>query len=297
MTSDYMKKNLFLLIAIILTGIISLSLHAIIINYFSAPTLKINPHLNQISYYVINFGTVIGSMFIYASSKKYWNKIRLGYRVILFAILITALLEGLFRMPFMNILVATPWITEVAPQIIKASIGYIGYIMLSFMICIFVPLASKQTRREFLYNVASAILITIVFVFTKNIASYLLTPIAMTIEDPNTQIASLPYGMDILIPAYITFIEPVIAVFIVYCLIREHFSAYSTLIKGLMMGILIIILHAGVYSVLQIASSEGNILYRIFYYGQFLWEYIALGLLTVMSIDLFGKIYKNPSSK
>jgi hypothetical protein len=74
-----------------------------------------------------------------------------------------------------------------------------------------------------------------------------------------------------------------------FYLIRNSLSAFNTLMKGLIIGAILIIIHGGIYSMVQIACSERNILYRIFYYGQFLWEYFALSVLTAYSVTIIEK--------
>ena len=134
------KKYLSIAIALALTSIISVSMHVFILQYFSAPDLKIDPYINQICGYFIQFGIVIGSLFIYLCSKKYWKNIKLLPRVILFSVLIMVLLEILFRTPIMNIIVGTPWIYQVLTSIPS----YLGFLSLSLIICIFTHAASGE---------------------------------------------------------------------------------------------------------------------------------------------------------
>ncbi len=282
-----MQKNcLSIMIAIILVGIISVSVHILILQYFQAPELKIGPYLNQLCGLGIRFCTVLGSIFIYLLSKKHWEKIKLPHRVILFAILIMALTESLLRSSMMQIIVGTPW----EFQILVAIPSYVGFLTLSFIICFFVDAASRRKQFKVLSYVLLAVLATVILILMKNGLQSLLAPLLAHVPQPESSATSqLPYGVDILIPAYITYIEPTVASFIVFYLVKDQLPTRNATIQGLLLGGIIIIVHAGIYSVLQIACSEGNIFYRIFYYGQFLWEYFALGLLTAYSFALLQK--------
>ena len=127
------------------------------------------------------------------------------------------------------------------------------------------------------------------FVLIGKIVNEFLMPLLAQIPNAEAITFQVPYGMNVLIPAYITYIEPTIASFVVFYLIKDRLLGLSTLTKGFILGGIIITLHAGIYSILQIIYSEGNIFYRTFYYGQFLWEYLALGFLTVYSFAFFQK--------
>ena len=99
--------------AVILTAFISLSIHVVILQYLHPPVLGIDPRFNQMVDFAIRFGTASASIFIYVCSKEYWISIRPLYRVILFALLMMALTEMLFRGLVMNIIVGNPWLSEI----------------------------------------------------------------------------------------------------------------------------------------------------------------------------------------
>jgi len=274
------KNYLYIALAIVLTGMISVSAHALIIQYFQAPNLKIDPFLNQAVGYLIRFGMIIAPMFIYLYSKEYWANIKPFKRIILFTILISALVESL-RGFIMQIVCGTPW----TYQILVDLPHYLSFLSISFIVCIFVQSASETKHFKLLKYVALTILGIALMSVVKIINHALLVPLLAHMPQPLSG-PQVPYGANILIPAYITYLEPTIASFIVFYLIKDKLSTYSTMTNGFIMGAIIITIHGGIFSILQIACSTGNIFYRIFYYGQFLWEYLALGLLTAYSFDL-----------
>jgi hypothetical protein len=287
-----MQKNyLYIAIAIVLTGMISVSTHVLILQYFQAPNINLDPFINQICGYLIRFGTVTASMFIYLYSKEYWINIKPFNRVILFAILILALTESFLRGPVMEVISGAPWMYE----ILLAIPTYTIYLGLSLIICTFVQAVSEKKQFRFFQYIVLAVLTTVLLYWgVKKIMHYSLVPLLAHVPQPQASANQLPYGMNILIPAYVTYMEPTIATFIVFYLIKDQLSAFNTMTKGFIMAGIIITIHAGVFSILQIASSSGNFLYRVFYYGQFLWEYLALGLLTAYSFDLLRKYQTQP---
>lgn len=290
-----MKKDyLYLTGMVILTSIISVSAHVLILQYFKPPELLINLHSNllNVSNYLIRFGTVIASMFIYIYSKEYWMSLKPVTRIILFALLMMALTESLFRGLIMGVIAGIPWMFQTLITIPS----YIVYLCLSLIICTVVQAASEKKHFRFLMYTVLAVLTTILlYCGIKKIVSYSLMPLLSHVPQPQESGNQLPYGYDILIPAYITYLEPTIASFIVFYLIENKLSGFSTITKGLIMAGILFTIHAGIFSLLQIAYSTGSLCYRAFYYGQFIWEYLTLGLLTAYSFEFFRKIKTNPS--
>jgi hypothetical protein len=204
------------------------------------------------------------------------------YRVILFAILMMALTEMLLRGLLMNIIVGNSWPSE----ILRSVPSYLKFFSLSLLICCLVPAIMRKKQFRFLRYAVFALIMTAILILIGKIAEATLAPLlAYPSLAAASNISQVPYGINILIPAYITYLEPTIASFIVFYLIKNRLPVSNTLAKGLILGGIIMAIHAGIYSILQIVCSEGNIFYRIFYYGQFLWEYLVLGLLTVYSFD------------
>lgn len=282
------KNTLLMLTLVLLTAIISVSTHVFIIQYFQPAEFKMNAHADQIIGYIIRWCTVVGAIIIFMGSIQYWGKFKLFYRVILFALLITALTEQLLRSFIMQVVIGYPW----RLQGLSLISTYIGYLALSLIICFCAPILSKAVNWRFLKYFGFSVLTTALIFFTKKITSHLISSFTSPIPLPDMlKIIHLPYGIKVLIPAYITFLEPTIASFIVFYLIEDKLKNFPTPLQGLIMGSLISITHAGVYSIVQILNSNGNLIYRTFYYGQFLWEYFALGILVAYSFSLYRKVF------
>lgn len=264
--------------SIFITSLLALSAHALIIQYFKAPRLNIDPSFNQPIGFIIRFLTVLSSFFIYLLSKSYWEKIKPFYRALLFFLLIMVLTEQLFRSPIMNIIVGTP----LPYQLISTIQSYATFLIISLFVCFFTQF-SDHKKFIFRYILFSA-LITLLTFFFKKLSSALLLPLLSLAPQPElSKIVSPPYPMTILLPAYITFLEPTIASFSLFYIIKNEISSFKTSTRGLILGGILIMIHGGIYSIPQIIYSKGNILYRIFYYGQYLWEYLTLGILTAYS--------------
>jgi len=283
---DEKYSPILVAILIVLTGATALSVHLLFVQYFTPPVINIDPKLNEMMGFIIRFATVIGAVLIYHLSKNYWIRLHPFHSVILFAILMMGLTEQLFRAPLMESIVGgTPWVY----QILAAMPSYAGYLTLSLLICLLMPLIIlKKNNFIFFKYTVFAVSATAAVFFIRKVSNYSLSPLlASAPQIDMTKLIYPPYGWDILVPAYITFLEPTIASFMLFYLVNDALSKFNTFIKGLVIGGILIIIHGGIYSFVQIACSEGNILFRIFYYGQFLWEYIVLGVLTAYSFMLY----------
>lgn len=266
-----------------LNGTIAISVHVLLIQYFVPPVFYITPELNDIIGLMVKFFTVAGAILIFELSKIYWTRLHLFIRVILFAILLMALTEQLLRSPLMDIAIGAP----PAYTWLAAVMSYASFLTLSLLICLFMNKASINDQFIFLKYFLFSITVTAILLIIKSETIKLLSQLPAIMQSTGmTELRHLPYGAEILIPAYITFIEPALASLVLLFLIKDAISGFKTATKGLIIGAILITVHGGIYSVVQIFMSEGNLLYRIFYYGQFLWEYLVLGLLTAFSATL-----------
>ncbi len=277
------QTKIYLALALLFTAISSMACHALIVQNFTAPHLVIPENINLITSIIMAIAFISTSILLFHLSNTFWKSLSLFRQVLFFSILILALTQH-FRGILMSIIVGVPW----QRQLLLALPDFISLGLMSFIICYFSSKISKQKAYSWLIYTLFILITTLSVFLTKELATMLIHPL-MALAPEIINIAPLPYKINVLIPAYLSAIEPTLASFIIFYLIQDRFSQYNTLIKGLIMGSIIILLYAGIYSFIQIAYSQGNFLYRLFYYGQFLWEYIALGLLTAYFVNLLAK--------
>jgi hypothetical protein len=184
----------------------------------------------------------------------------------------------------MNILVGQPWQYSLA----MASSLYLSLLTLAMMICLLMPInKARSTLGYSLIIIVITAAYLVISHYTHIMSSNLLT------HTPPPQLKNAiqyPYGAAILIPAYISYIGPTIASFIIYSILKDRLLKFSALKNALILAALIMTMHAGMFSIVQMLYSQGNVLYRIFYYGQFLWEYAALGIFTAYAFKFSPKI-------
>lgn len=282
------KSLLYLSIMLCVTAFVSLSMHAVILQTFHPPALiDSGGHgEEEIIYYLTRFLTVIAIIFIYLKSKQRWVRFNLFLRSFLFALLLVALAENIVRVPLMNILVGNPW----PYQLMMSFQFFIKFFVLSFFVCV---LFGKEVLRNMEKNFRAALLIvllSLIYIVTEKIVGIILSPSVFHLSEQSINPIFPPYDLNILIPAYITYLEPAVASFVLFYLIKDQLKVSSFFKKGLIWAGVIMLFHGGIYSLFQIIFSQGNIFYRLFYYGQFLWEYLVLGILTACSFNLYSKL-------
>jgi hypothetical protein len=269
-------SRVYFIFAVTLTGVVSLSTHILILQNFQPRKVLLPAQWNEIIGYAIRFCTTVGAVLLFRLSREYWLRLKFFPRSLLFAFLLMALTENLLRGSLMAIAVGIPW----DYQILSAIPGYLGLLLTALLIGGLAPLAEK-TRSKILNYVLLALFITAVVIWAGKSARNFLAPLLAQIPPVNPSlVAQPPYEKKILMLAYLTFLEPALASFICFRLIKNSLRKFTPWAQGIVWGALIAVVHAGLYSILQIVYSEGNFFYRIFYHGQFLWEYFLLGWLT-----------------
>lgn len=256
----------------LITGLMAMSLHVFILLYAPPPIDHIS--VNGTLRYSIRLATIGGALIVALLSYDYWQDLKWPYRILFFTIFMLALTEELFRGPFMDILCGTPW----REQLTYSLAIYLAY--LSFSTLIFLGVPHIQAHKFKWLNYSILILIaTCIDIAIRGIIHTLLAPTTMASAQ---QTSPASYGPNILLAAYVTFIEPTLAAFFLYNLIKKSLIGLSMAVKTFTVWGIFCLIHAGFFFMTQILYSDGHIFYRIFYYGQFLWEYLALS---------FGSVY------
>src|SRR5262249_50190112 len=90
------------------------------------------------------------------------------------------------------------------------------------------------------------------------------------------------YGLEVLIAIYATYLVPVAGMYVTYIWIRGSFPQHG---RGLLYFFLLVGVHGQLLGIFQIATSQGNIFYRILYYGSFWWELLIVAFTIVFFIE------------
>jgi hypothetical protein len=197
-------------------------------------------------------------------------------RCLVLFLLASMLSESLIRVPVMNGFATTAWrysIVESLPRLIR-----------TLLICCLVVFASPTLIRLWQKIVGalaiSAIVQLLCVPFVSKVFGHILASIAYLNHD---EVYKAPYGWQIEVPAYITYMEPVVACFVMVALVWDRLSKnLSTrtiqfvllvmMINGRLLAPFIYVLYSTFRPALALLSM-----------GQFFLEALTLALLTTLT--------------
>ena len=264
-------------IGVFLSTVLSLSVHAIMLQEMNVPF----PDLSVITTpykFIIRIFSVLGLLFFWQLADKKIDGSFVKKWAILF--LINAMLtESLFRGPFMD-----GYCTN--------SIGFmlvnnIPKLLAIAITCGLVVITAPKLNNV-LFKLLAAAAIAAVFMFITNpLIGTAWKPVMEKISylAPTSEWCKLPYGPDVLIPAYFSFIEPVLACLVMAILILNQlakeqwlkyllFALIVLAVKyQLLMPVFYMLLHKGAFQ----SNLEGE--------GQFALEAIILSLTTAFTFE------------
>jgi hypothetical protein len=268
-------------IGIIVSIVLSLSVHIIMLQgmHVAFPDFSIiTPPYKFISRMVSVLGLILFWKFadkkVDGSFVKKWG--------LLF--LIDAMLtETLFRGSFMN-----GYCTN---SIGFMLIGNIPNLITIAVTCALVIFSAPRLNNFFLIFLAS-IAITVVFVFiTSPLITMAWKPVMNAIAHlaPTSEWCKLPYGAEVLIPAYISFTEPVIACVTMAILVLDNLSPARWLKYLLFTLMVLAIKNQLLMPIFYAILGKDIFVTNLASEGQFALEAIALAITTAFTFEWSGK--------
>lgn len=147
---------------------------------------------------------------------------------------------------------------------------------------------SVPSLNNFFLNLGAATIIAAIFMF---VASPLITaawePVANSIAHlaPTGEWCKLPYGPEVLIPSYISFIEPVMACVIMAILIWDQLSPTRWLKYLLFTLIILAIKNQLLMLIFYAILGKDNLIINLASEGQFTLEAISLAITTGFTFE------------
>jgi len=268
-------KNLHLSrigIGIIFTAVGALSVHAVMLQGLHVPF----PELSAISpafKFPIRVMATLGLIIYWQLSSRNLPRSFVKQSAALF-LFSTMLTENLFRSPFMDAYCTTAWTFIFVANIQKVLTMALAAVMI---------VAATPKLPLVWQKVAGALVITALTAFVIGpLIDRAMAPVMLAIAHlaPQSEWCTLPYGANVLIPAYLTFLEPVIACLAGAALIWDQLSPSRGLrfvqFTLLILAIKNLLVTPFVYAML----AKEPFLSALTSDGQFALEAVALALLT-----------------
>jgi hypothetical protein len=203
-----------------------------------------------------------------------------GVRCALLFLLLATIHESLFRgafMEFINLSNFTlyPFLDNV-PKLIPYAIIAIG-----------VESWTRRKRSLFAHLVAAVLLAAIAILVIRPFANYVFAGVIhFTEAREGNQRYGLPYDWHILLPAYLTFLEPVVAALVIGHTIRPKLPP-KPITRFFITAALILALKGPVFApLLNIFYANTSAFAAVLSYAQFTFETMALGFLTAATLGL-----------
>ncbi|MGQ7855991.1 hypothetical protein ACUN24_17295 [Pedobacter sp. WC2501] len=261
-----------LTIGIILSTILSLSVHVIMLQEMNVPF----PELSVITTpykFVIRIFSVFGLLFFWHLADKKVNGSFVKKWAILF--LIDAMLtESLFRGAFMD-----GYCTNSLGFML---INNIPKLLTIAIICGLVVFTAPKLNN-LLYKFLAAIALAAVFMFAINplmVAAWKPVMEKISYLTPTGEWCKLPYGSDVLIPAYISFIEPVLASIAMAMLILNQLAPVKWLRLLLFALLVVTVNYQLLMPLFYVVLHKGPFVSNLASEGQFALESIVLAITT-----------------
>jgi hypothetical protein len=256
---------------ILLTTICALSVHAVMLQalHVEFPDLSaISPAYKFVIRVLATLGLIIFWQF--ASRSLACSLFKKTTLLFLFSTMLT---ENLFRGPFMDAYCTNAWTFIFVAHIPKL----LTMAAAALMIAAATPRLPRLWQQS-----AAALVITALTVFAVGpLFDKAMSPVMAAIAGlaPTGEWCALPYGANVLIPAYITFLEPVLACVAGAALVWNHLSS-SRGLRYLQFTLLILaIKNVLVTPFIYAAVAKAPFLSALAGDGQFALEAIALALL------------------
>jgi hypothetical protein len=259
----------------ILTCIIALSVHVVMLQMLGVPYPSGYPAAGWPVFCSLTL-TALALIYFYCLSIEEFARFRLPARCLLLFALAAMLGEALIRRPVMNGFATTAWIysfVDNLPRLITALL----------ICCLVVPTAPKLSRpwQKILGALAIAAMLQFLCVpLIGKAFSHILASIAYLNHD---EVYTAPYGWQIEVPAYITYMEPVAACFIMVVLVWDRL-AKNLLTRTLQFALLVLMINTTlIRPFVYIFYATFSPVVALLSAGQFFLEALTLAVLTTFN--------------
>jgi len=259
--------------------VLSLSVHAVMIQGLHVPYPSNFPYTGwpRLPDGILS---VLAAIYLSAHLPERHRKSSLRLRCTVMFLFLATIHEDLFRGPFMEFinlsnLTLYPFVDNI-PKLIPLAVIAIG--------------VESWTRRGtgVTANVIAAVVIAGgVSLVVQPLANYAFAGvIEFTGAREGHQRYGLPYDWHILLPAYLTFIEPVIAALVIGLAVRNKLPP-APLTRFGITAALILALKGPVFApLLNVHYANTNAITAILSYAQFTFETMTLGILTALTLHI-----------
>ncbi|MEO5944242.1 MAG: hypothetical protein ABIP30_16145, partial [Ferruginibacter sp.] len=190
--------------------------------------------------------------------------------------------ESLIRANIMEGVVTTAWLFP----FIKSVPGLLNYLILALIVVLTNRFLNKKWQLLIASILATAFYVSALLPLMASVFSPIIASYSYMAHD---EIYQMPYGWQVMIPAYLTFAEPVFAAFLILHFIWEKL-AVENFYKIVLTGILISLLKGTLLPLfIYTPFMKSDLTAAIISESQFTLEFLALGMLAAFFWSWYRK--------
>jgi hypothetical protein len=281
---------LILVVGAIVTMIASLSVHAVMLQVLHVPYPYDFPRTGwaRLPDGVLS---VCGAIYLSTQLPQSVRERSFALRCMLMFLFMSTIHEAFFRGPFMEFINLSnftlyPFLDNI-PKLIPFVVISVG-----------VESWSRRTASTGVKLLAAVLLAAVAGLLIRPLADHAFVGvIKFTEAREGHQRYGLPYDWHILLPAYLTFFEPVVSAFAIAFAIRRKLPPAALTRFGITAA-LIVALKGPVFApLINIHYANGGPLKAILSYAQFSFETITLAILAAMTVHFYFSLRKSSSAR
>jgi len=277
-----------LLFGALLTAILPLSVHVVMLQVLHVPFPAGFPHTG-IGVWLNSAPAVLGVILLYVYSGDAFKRRSFVSRSLILFMLITMVQEDFFRGPIMDGVVTTAWTFSFLSNVPSLLV----WLLLALLVVAIAPLL----KNIWLQVVGAVALYALVFVGCKPLIMSVCMPVVTRLSYlAHDQVYGEPYGMHVLVPAYLSYAEPVIAALIIAALVWDRLSPRVPARVLQFTVIVLLIRHTLAALIIYPFFAKVSVGAALASMGQFTLETIALAALSGLTWQLATAAVKPQSS-
>lgn len=266
----------YIFACIMISTILGMAGHDLVTQFLLKPPNTLSQSLGRyylLATFSIHIVQAFSALILYDLLCRNWKLKNFWIKVIAFALLLAVINENFLRRFLMEIIADH---RNIDYEFFMVAVpAYITFAVIALVIVTF---------NSFCINRWSKIIALIMVALCYQYLEYVIHTFLMSFFQLNAggQFTQGSYGLEVLIAIYTTYLLPVTGMYVAYLWIRESFPQYG---RGLLYFLLLVGVHGQLLGIFQIATSQGNILYRVLYYGSFWWELLIVALTIIFLIE------------
>ena len=232
----------------VLTAVCALSVHAAAVQLFHLPGMDKYPTGGPFVF-LTQAGMVAAAIVLWRLAPPNIGKLPIPVKCLLLFVLLAMLFQRLIRLPLMDAVVTTAWSFSFLANL-PALVPFL-------VVACLVVWAAPVLSRPWQVLVAGVIIAALAFPLCGPLATSLFQPILDSAAGLDHEpVYNMPYGLNVLVPAYVTALEPATATVALAALVWDRLRG-TTAARIAYVAVLVMILNLHLFQPLVVLATGG----------------------------------------